>query len=107
MRKKIIIKPCPFCGSKAEYSDEMGAIMCEGCGFYFECPTTLEQSLETWNRRDGAIIPPKKVVSVKAWAFMNKNGVECAAGHIPKYYMGVPCKIVMTDANYKRLKGTK
>jgi transcription initiation factor TFIIIB Brf1 subunit/transcription initiation factor TFIIB len=49
--KKKIIKPCPFCGSAAEYSDEMGAILCSGCGFYFECPTTLEESLKTWNNR--------------------------------------------------------
>lgn len=68
------LKPCPFCGAKAEYSNEMGAILCEGCGFYFECPTTLDDSLKTWNMREGQIITPKKkTVTVKAWAFCN-NG---------------------------------
>jgi hypothetical protein len=62
MKKKI--KPCPFCGSKAEYSDEIGAILCEGCGFYFECPTTLEDALATWNMRNG--IPAKKEMDKEA-----------------------------------------
>lgn len=72
------IKPCPFCGAKAGYSEEMGIILCEGCGFYFGCTTTLEQALETWNMRVGQILTPKKkksgVVRVKGWAYVLKTG---------------------------------
>ena len=68
------IKPCPFCGAEAEYSDEMGVIMCSGCGFYFECPTTIEDALATWNMRGGEIIPKKpRVVRVNSGQFKAKT----------------------------------
>lgn len=104
MAKKI--KPCPFCGSKAEYSDEMGAIMCEGCGFYFECPTTLEQSLETWNRRDGVVppVPPKeKDVVVRAWAWLSLNG-DIGAATVNACGSKVPCTITVKAEDMRKAR---
>lgn len=51
------------------------------------------------------VVASKKVVSVKAWAYKSEGQVETKGWHaVPEHYDGcVPCKIVMTAANYKRL----
>lgn len=58
--REIKLKPCPFCGGKAEmgteYNDpfECGAIYCVDCGakIEFGCGGELRlKALEAWNRR--------------------------------------------------------
>lgn len=111
MSKKKI-KPCPFYGAAAEYSDEMGAIMCSGCGFYFECPTTLDDALATWNMRGGELIPKKpKTRKIKAWVGIRNGEIIYIETHITgtsAFMMKPeeihPCTITI---NTKHLKGGK
>ena len=61
MNNDIKLKPCPFCGGKAQYcerpSEEFGvesAIICEGCGVMFmtgDINDAREQIVKKWNRR--------------------------------------------------------
>jgi len=48
---KIKLKPCPFCGAKADYDENMGVILCSDCAFYYEVPTNIKEIAPLWNRR--------------------------------------------------------
>lgn len=56
---EIKLKPCPFCGGKAESCTPwMGMaygywVRCEACGCETEVSSTEEQAAEAWNRRAG------------------------------------------------------
>ena len=54
-------------------------------------------------------IPPKKVVIVKSWAYVGEHFCETKGIHaVPENYEGtVPCKIVISAANYKKIRGAK
>ena len=58
------IKPCPFCGAKAEWAEvynpdpilRLVSVGCEACDIYFQgCRETLKEArevaIEKWNRR--------------------------------------------------------
>ena len=45
------LKPCPFCGARADYNEEMGIILCSDCAFYYEVPTSIKEIAPLWNRR--------------------------------------------------------
>lgn len=54
-KEKTELKPCPFCGEKADYSQSvnMGGwkVLCERCGGQTRFFRTPEQAIEAWNRR--------------------------------------------------------
>ena len=48
------LKPCPFCGGKANFIGETQSVKCECCGGAFICTNPLISRLEVkeaWNRR--------------------------------------------------------
>lgn len=57
------LKPCPFCGGRAELSEgsfdgkEISYVMCKNCAsqgeFFFVSPkyASAERAIEAWNRR--------------------------------------------------------
>ena len=63
MEKRL--KPCPFCGGKAEVSSgrfdrkDISYVVCTRCGsrgeFFFISPeyASAERAIEAWNRRAG------------------------------------------------------
>lgn len=59
------LKPCPFCGGKAEFLKETATIKCKDCGGAFICTNPLISRLEVaekWNdRKLDKRLTPKKV----------------------------------------------
>ncbi len=45
------IEPCPFCGSEAEVDEELGSILCSGCGFAYDMNGPAKEAIEAWNKR--------------------------------------------------------
>lgn len=48
------LKPCPFCGSVADFIGDTRSIKCKNCGCAFICTNPLISRLdvkEAWNRR--------------------------------------------------------
>jgi Lar family restriction alleviation protein len=51
---KIELKPCPFCGGKAEMVsdfDDEHYVYCSGCKGGWKTMETPEEAAEAWNRR--------------------------------------------------------
>ena len=55
------LKPCPFCGSKAELIKTSYVVMgvpiysakCPKCGYYIGLDTSADAIIEAWNTRSG------------------------------------------------------
>lgn len=51
------LKPCPFCGGKAEfyiktsYPDEWNGVMCSSCGIKTKATWNIDEEIEKWNKR--------------------------------------------------------
>ena len=60
-KKKIVLKPCPFCGMKPTIltADTLSGIVCpdsspcKGSGLAFIIMDSEEKAIECWNRREG------------------------------------------------------
>lgn len=57
-KKKIELKPCPFCGGEAKMVKgivmETNTFVCEGCGadvMFFGAELDARKAIEAWNRR--------------------------------------------------------
>lgn len=50
--KETELKPCPFCGGKAELSNYTHYwIGCKDCWVETKCYKSKEEAIEAWNRR--------------------------------------------------------
>ena len=62
------LKPCPFCGRKAElrvYSAELQFVQCVNCLSSSNAFPTGREAIAAWNERNTLLSKVKKVV--KAW----------------------------------------
>lgn len=59
------LKPCPFCGGKADIDGEW--VFCKDCGVGYE-KVTIKKSISAWNKRIG-----EKMGQIKG-SKINKEG---------------------------------
>ncbi len=112
MNSKNKLRPCPFCGGKAQYcerpSEEFGieaAVICDGCGAELPVPTNKKRAVDAWNKRADAPRSAKPLVweyeRGREWA--NLPGREERyfiekSGNPPRYCFGMEsdgCEIPM------------
>jgi hypothetical protein len=47
------LKPCPFCGARADFAAGLGwfSVECSGCGVETDAYTVISDAQAVWNRR--------------------------------------------------------
>lgn len=57
---ELKIRPCPFCGERAEYKEGLATryVMCLSCEVMGPCLPTGSECIAAWNRRHPAAIIP-------------------------------------------------
>jgi hypothetical protein len=70
------LKPCPFCGGKADLEEHDWAATCFGCGFSYsgEGFDSLEQLADKWNRRP-ARLAVLEAVAEACFKAKERNGM--------------------------------
>ena len=46
-----VLLPCPFCGSDVSIEEDLGSILCSGCGFGYDMNGPTNEAVAAWNTR--------------------------------------------------------
>lgn len=74
MSRKLKLKPCPFCGGKADFSGSAGAVLagCSKCNIYTIYCYPPEDAAQFWNSRPAEDAKNARIVELEQMAEARK-----------------------------------